>query len=48
MLQHSKYSITDIAVACGFHDHSSFCKIFKRYESYTPSNYRQLREKSKR
>lgn len=48
MLQHSKYSITDIAVACGFHDHSSFCKIFKRYESYTPSHYRQLWEKSRR
>jgi len=48
MLQHSKYSITDIAVACGFHDHSSFCKIFKRYESFTPSNYRQIWEKSRR
>ena len=46
LLQHSKYSITDISAACGFHDHSSFCKVFKRYAHDTPSHYRQLLEKN--
>lgn len=46
LLQHSKYSITDISAACGFHDHSSFCKVFKRYACDTPSLYRQLLEKN--
>ncbi|MEL3906362.1 MAG: AraC family transcriptional regulator [Treponema sp.] len=41
MLQYSQYSMTEIAFACGFHDHSSFCKTFKRYEGETPSQYRE-------
>ncbi|CEM62548.1 AraC family transcriptional regulator [Treponema phagedenis] len=41
MLQYSNYSITDIAALCGFHDQSSFCKIFRRHETQTPSEYRQ-------
>ena len=41
MLQYSKYSITDIALACGFRDSSVFCKTFRTCERLTPSEYRR-------
>ncbi len=33
-------SITDIAAACGYHDHSAFTRQFKEKVGVTPSDYR--------
>ena len=41
MLRYSEYAITEIAFACGFHDSSGFCKVFRLYEKQTPSQYRR-------
>lgn len=35
-------SITDIAAACGYHDHSAFTRQFKATVGMTPSEYRSL------
>jgi len=35
-------SITDIAAACGYHDHSAFTRQFKATVGVTPSDYRAL------
>lgn len=35
-------SITEIAAACGYHDHSAFTRQFKATVSITPSEYRTL------
>ncbi|AEE15504.1 AraC family transcriptional regulator [Treponema brennaborense] len=42
MLCYSTVSVTEIASMCGFHDSSSFCKIFRRYEGKSPSVYRRI------
>lgn len=42
LLSTSSLSITDIAMMCGFNDHSYFTKIFKRITNSTPSAYRKL------
>lgn len=39
LAEHSK-SITDIAAACGYQDHSAFSRIFKATVGVTPSEYR--------
>lgn len=41
MLANTSLSITDIAMACGFFDHSYFSKIFKRIKGVTPRAYRK-------
>lgn len=41
MLSNTVLSITDIAIACGFFDHSYFSKIFKRIKGVTPRAYRK-------
>lgn len=41
-MQSKKYKIQDIMIACGFHSHSYFSTIFKKYTGYTPSVYLQL------
>jgi AraC-like DNA-binding protein len=40
-------SVTEIAVACGYHDHSAFTRQFKATIGITPSEYRML-QKNKR
>lgn len=40
MLEYSHYGITDIALACGFHNSSIFSKVFRLHEKQTPSEYR--------
>jgi AraC-like DNA-binding protein len=35
-------SVTDIAAACGYHDHSAFTRQFKSTIGVTPSEYRTL------
>lgn len=40
LLRDSKYSITEIAYACGFHSSSYFSETFMRYKGCTPSAYR--------
>ncbi len=37
-----KQSITEIAAACGYQDHSAFARQFKATVGMTPSQYRQL------
>lgn len=40
MLEQTKYSIAEIAAACGFNNLPYFLKQFKRYTRLTPSQYR--------
>ncbi|MFI3257563.1 MAG: AraC family transcriptional regulator [Spirochaetales bacterium] len=45
MLLHSNNNITEIALSCGFHDSSSFSRIFHKYEHISPSDYRKKLQK---
>lgn len=45
MLWHSENTITEIALSCGFHDSSSFCKTFRQYENQSPSDYQKSMQK---
>lgn len=40
LLLHTRYSLSDIAVAVGFTDQSYYCKVFKRIVGITPGKYR--------
>ncbi|MFK5922226.1 MAG: AraC family transcriptional regulator [Verrucomicrobiota bacterium] len=40
-IRHSNQSIAEIAINCGFYDHSSFVKAFKRFAGSTPLRYRR-------
>lgn len=44
-LQNKKLKISQIAFMCGFNDISYFIRIFKKYETITPSQYRIKIEK---
>lgn len=41
LLSTTRDSVTDIALACGFNDHSYFTKSFKRVKDETPRSYRK-------
>lgn len=41
-LLHTNMSITEIAFACGFSDHSHMIRLFKLYVGYSPKNIRRL------
>lgn len=41
MLKKPYNTITDIALSCGFHDVSYFCKVFKSIKGLPPRQYRQ-------
>ncbi len=41
MLSDRERSITDVAMACGYHDHSAFTRMFKATVGMTPSDYRE-------
>lgn len=41
ILTNSKHTITEIALSCGFHDSSVFCKSFHQIEHMTPLQYRK-------
>jgi len=40
-LKHSDASITQVALDCGFYDHSAFVKRFKKFTGTTPLRFRQ-------
>lgn len=42
MLAETMQSITDVALACGYQDHSAFSRIFKATVGVTPSEYREV------
>ncbi|MFZ6755140.1 helix-turn-helix domain-containing protein [Undibacterium sp. Dicai25W] len=42
MLGQAELSITDIALACGYQDHSAFSRVFKATVGMTPSEYRDV------
>lgn len=42
MLAEKKYSLTEIALACGFADQSHFIRTFKDLSETRPSDYRKL------
>ncbi|MFZ6690930.1 helix-turn-helix domain-containing protein [Undibacterium sp. SXout20W] len=42
MLSQSEQSITDIALACGYQDHSAFSRVFKATVGMTPREYRDM------
>lgn len=45
LLESTSLTVTEIALSSGFHDASSFCKIFQEMEQMTPLHYRkQLNE----
>lgn len=41
MLQYTNYSVTEIALSCGFHDSSVFCKNFIMKLGNSPMKYRE-------
>jgi AraC family transcriptional regulator len=42
MLRNRKFSLTDIAVSCGFADQSHFIRCFKEFVRITPKAYRKI------
>ena len=40
LLEHSEYSIGDIAVLCGYNEQSYFCNTFQKHRRMSPSQYR--------
>ena len=40
MLENTDRTISDIATAVGFYDHSHFIRTFKRFRGYSPKQYR--------
>jgi len=44
LLKHGDASITQIALDCGFYDHSAFVKRFKKFTGTTPLHYRRTRQ----
>ncbi|MBY0574335.1 MAG: AraC family transcriptional regulator [Undibacterium sp.] len=38
-------SVTDIAIACGYQDHSAFSRMFKASVGMTPTEYREAQQK---
>lgn len=42
MLENTSYRITEIAFSCGFHDASSFSRVFSREEQMSPQQYRKI------
>jgi AraC-like DNA-binding protein len=42
MLEDPARSITDVAVSCGYQDHSAFSRMFKSTVGVTPSEYRDV------
>jgi AraC-like DNA-binding protein len=45
LLEHTDRTITDIALAVGFYDHSHFTKTFKQLLSCTPFHYRKRHQR---
>lgn len=45
LLCETKMSVEEIAVASGFNDSKTFCRIFKKYTLMTPMQYRKANEK---
>jgi AraC-like DNA-binding protein len=41
LLKKGTTGITQIAIDCGFYDHSAFVKRFKKFTGTTPLNYRR-------
>ncbi len=44
LLHHSRQSIAEIGITCGFTDHSAFSRAFRSAVGVTPSEYRRSRE----
>lgn len=42
MITNTNYSMTEVALSCGFYDLPSFCRNFKSQEGCTPTEYRKL------
>jgi AraC-like DNA-binding protein len=40
LLEHTEQSLSEVALAIGFEDHSYFTKVFKRHVGMNPSDYR--------
>lgn len=42
LMSHDKLSVTEAAISSGFNDMSYFSKVFKKYKSVSPSDWRKL------
>ena len=42
LLLNTTHSIEEIAIQCGFQNGNYFSKVFKKYLSYSPKEYRKL------
>ena len=40
LLKETRHSVADVALACGFYDHSAFTRAFRRATGLTPSAFR--------
>ena len=40
LLWHPEYSVTDVAMQCGFSSSQYFCRVFRRMVGQTPAQYR--------
>ncbi len=45
ILANTKHTITEIALSCGFHDSSVFCKNFQMIEHISPLQYRKKHQR---
>lgn len=47
-LTHSRKTILEIALSCGFHSHKSYCSAFKKFYEVLPSDYRSQNQYSQK
>ncbi len=45
LLLHSSLSVSQIAVQCGYNDHSAFTRQFRRVANITPGHFRELAQR---
>ena len=42
LLRETDQSVSDIALACGFYDHSAFTRAFRKVANVTPTQFREM------
>jgi AraC-like DNA-binding protein len=47
LLQQAGKSVADVALCCGFYDHSAFARMFRKLTGQTPSQFRAIKTASR-